>query len=78
MRCIQSSQVQPSADPGLSESVRYVRELYQVPGVAETVDLGQIKRHYYVSQRTINPTQNCAGGARAGIRSTPRGVNHLG
>jgi len=35
----------------------YLRELYQVPGVAETVDIGQIKRHYYVSQRTINPTQ---------------------
>ena len=35
----------------------YVRDLYQVPGVAETVDIDQIKRHYYVSQRTINPTQ---------------------
>ena len=28
----------------------YVRDLYQVPGVAETVDIDQIKRHYYVSQ----------------------------
>jgi len=35
----------------------YLRELYQVPGLAGTVDLGQIKRHYYVSQRTINPMQ---------------------
>jgi len=35
----------------------YLRELHQVPGVAETVDIDQIKRHYYVSQRTINPTQ---------------------
>ena len=35
----------------------YVRDLYQVQGVAETVDIDQIKRHYYVSQRTINPTQ---------------------
>ena len=34
----------------------YARELYQVPGVAETVDLAQIKRHYYYSQRTVNPT----------------------
>lgn len=40
--------------PALSE---YVRDLYQVAGVAETVDIDQIKRHYYVSQRTINPTQ---------------------
>ncbi|HET8850167.1 MAG TPA: glutathione S-transferase family protein [Marinobacter sp.] len=35
----------------------YLRELYQQPGVAETVSIDQIKRHYYVSQRTINPTQ---------------------
>ena len=35
----------------------YLRDLYQTPGVRETVSIGQIKRHYYVSQRTINPTQ---------------------
>ena len=35
----------------------YVRDLYQTPGVAETVDFWHIKEHYYVSQRTINPTQ---------------------
>ncbi|MBQ0830976.1 glutathione S-transferase family protein [Marinobacter sp.] len=40
--------------PALSE---YLRDLYQVPGVADTVNIDQIKRHYYVSQRTINPTQ---------------------
>ena len=34
----------------------YVRDLYQVPGVAETVSLQQIKRHYYGSQRQVNPT----------------------
>jgi glutathionyl-hydroquinone reductase len=34
----------------------YTRELYQKPGVAETVNLGHIKRHYYVSHTTINPT----------------------
>ena len=34
----------------------YLRELYQVPGVAETVDLTHIKRHYYESHHTINPT----------------------
>ncbi len=34
----------------------YVRELYQVPGVAETVDFRHIKTHYYGSHRTINPT----------------------
>jgi putative glutathione S-transferase len=39
--------------PGLSN---YVRDLYQQPGVAETVSLAQIKRHYYGSQRQVNPT----------------------
>ena len=39
--------------PNLSH---YVRDLYQVPGVAETVSLDQIKRHYYGSQRQVNPT----------------------
>jgi putative glutathione S-transferase len=34
----------------------YTRELYQVPGVAETVSIDQIKRHYYGSQRNVNPT----------------------
>jgi putative glutathione S-transferase len=34
----------------------YLRELYQVPGIAETVNLTHIKRHYYESHRTINPT----------------------
>jgi putative glutathione S-transferase len=39
--------------PALSN---YLRELYQLPGVAGTVDLTQIKRHYYASHRMINPT----------------------
>jgi len=34
----------------------YVRELYQVPGVAPTVRFDHIKRHYYASHRTVNPT----------------------
>lgn len=34
----------------------YLRDLYQVPGVAETVDLDAIKRHYYGSHGTVNPT----------------------
>lgn len=35
---------------------RYARSLYQVPGVAETVNMAHIKGHYYQSHRTINPT----------------------
>jgi putative glutathione S-transferase len=35
----------------------YLRDLYQTPGVAETVNLGHIKRHYYASHAMINPTR---------------------
>lgn len=35
----------------------YVRALYQVPGVAETVVMDHIKTHYYGSHTMINPTQ---------------------
>tara|TARA_R110002110_G_scaffold405241_1_gene624266 strand:+ start:102345 stop:103319 length:975 start_codon:yes stop_codon:yes gene_type:complete len=34
----------------------YVRDIYQLPGVAETVDFEHIKGHYYRSHATINPT----------------------
>jgi glutathionyl-hydroquinone reductase len=40
--------------PNLSN---YLRELYQVPGVAETVNFEHIKRHYYMSHPQINPTR---------------------
>jgi len=34
----------------------FTRTLYQIPGVAETVRLDEIKTHYYGSHRMINPT----------------------
>ena len=34
----------------------YTRELYQVPGVAETVNFHHIKQHYYASHLNINPS----------------------
>lgn len=34
----------------------YVRDLYQTPGVADTVHFSHIKKHYYQSHDTINPT----------------------
>ena len=40
--------------PNLSN---YLRELYQVPGIADTVNLDHIKRHYYMSMTAINPTR---------------------
>ncbi|MDH1263565.1 glutathione S-transferase family protein [Pseudomonas sp. GD03944] len=39
--------------PNLSN---WLRELYQWPGAAQTVDMTHIKSHYYASHRTINPT----------------------
>lgn len=35
----------------------YTRELYQIPGVAETVNLDHIVRHYHYSHDTINPNR---------------------
>ena len=40
--------------PNLSN---YTRELYQLPGVAETVNMHHIKTHYYGSHETVNPTR---------------------
>lgn len=55
----------------------YLRDLYQVPGVAETVNIDQIKRHYYVSQRTINPTGIVPVGPHLTL-DAPHGREHLG
>lgn len=40
--------------PNLSN---YLRDLYQFPGVAATVNMAQIKQHYYQSHEMINPTR---------------------
>ncbi|PPT80381.1 glutathione-dependent reductase [Xanthomonas arboricola pv. zantedeschiae] len=34
----------------------YLRELYQMPGIADTVNFQHIKHHYYQSHDMINPT----------------------
>jgi putative glutathione S-transferase len=35
----------------------YLQDLYQLPGIAETVNFTHIKAHYYVTHTGINPTQ---------------------
>jgi glutathionyl-hydroquinone reductase len=35
----------------------YLMDLYQLPGIAETVNFDHIKRHYYVTHTEINPTR---------------------
>ncbi len=37
--------------------LRLTRSLYQVPGVAETVNFAHIKRHYYLSHPWLDPTR---------------------
>ena len=40
--------------PNLSN---YLRDLYQVPGVVDTINLDHVKNHYYGSHETVNPTR---------------------
>jgi putative glutathione S-transferase len=40
--------------PNLSN---YLRDLYQMPGIADTVEMDHIKRHYFLSMTAINPTR---------------------
>ena len=35
----------------------YVRDLYQQPGIAETVNMEHIKNHYYASHESVNPSR---------------------
>ena len=49
--------------PALS---RYLRELYHLPGVAETVDFFHIKHHYYESHLLREPPAHQSDGHRAG------------
>jgi glutathionyl-hydroquinone reductase len=54
----------------------YTRDLYQQPGIAETVNLDHIKRHYYVTHRKINPTGIVPVGPILDL-SRPPGRDHL-
>ncbi len=53
--------------PNLS---RLTRTLYEVPGVAETVDMAHIKNHYYSSHESINPSRVVPAGP-AGFVGAP-------
>jgi putative glutathione S-transferase len=55
----------------------YLRELYQIPKVAETVNFKHIKRHYYQSHKTINPTGIVALGPKLNL-SEPHGRERIG
>ena len=52
----------------------YTRELYQLPGVAETVKLDEIKRHYYYTTHDdLNPKRIVARGPIDADWSLPHG-----
>ncbi|MEE4786690.1 glutathione S-transferase family protein [Pseudomonas alliivorans] len=53
--------------PNLSN---WLRELYQWPGIAETVNFEHIKGHYYASHRTINPTGIIPKGPALNLQSS--------
>ncbi len=51
----------------------YARDLFQTPGVGETVDFGQIKDHYYLVHTGINPSGVVPKGPDPAVWQTPHG-----
>ena len=56
----------------------YARDLFQTPGFGDTVDFVQIKEHYYVVHRDINPTGIVPAGPDLGGWLHPHGREQLG
>jgi putative glutathione S-transferase len=54
----------------------HLRDLYQTPGVAETVDFDHIKRHYYMTHGDINPTRIVPAGPVMDL-TAPHGRENL-
>ncbi len=54
----------------------YLRELYQMPGIAGTVNMTHIKKHYYASHESINPKRIVAKGPSTDL-TAPHGREHL-
>jgi len=54
----------------------YVRELYQIPGIAATVNFEHIKTHYYASHTSINPSGVVPAGPELDF-TAPHGRQHL-
>ncbi|WP_418277360.1 glutathione S-transferase family protein [Isoptericola jiangsuensis] len=56
----------------------YARDLFQLPGFGDTVDFAQIKEHYYVVHRDINPTGIVPAGPDLSGWTTAHGREALG
>jgi putative glutathione S-transferase len=55
----------------------YLMDLYQQPGIADTVNFDHIKRHYYFTHDEINPTRIVPIGPALDL-TQPHGREHLG
>ncbi|MEP9382157.1 glutathione S-transferase family protein [Nocardioides cheoyonin] len=56
----------------------YARDLYQTPGIGETIDFDQIKAHYYVVHKDINPSGIIPKGPDLSGWDEPHGREALG
>jgi glutathionyl-hydroquinone reductase len=56
----------------------FLRDLYQQPGITETVNIDHIKRHYYYTHDDINPTRVVPIGPDLSALDTPHGREALG
>jgi putative glutathione S-transferase len=56
----------------------YARDLFQTPGFGDTIDFVQIKQHYYIVHKDINPTQIVPKGPDLSNWLTPHGRETLG
>ena len=56
----------------------YARDLFQTPGFGDTIDFGQIKEHYYVVHKDVNPTQIVPKGPDLSNWLTPHNRAELG
>jgi len=56
----------------------YARDLFQTPGFGDTIDVEQIKRHYYEVHRDINPTGIVPAGPDLAVWHEPHHREELG
>ena len=49
----------------------YTRDLYRQPGIAATVAMDQIKRHYYTTHDFLNPSRIIPGGPAIDLTAPP-------
>jgi glutathionyl-hydroquinone reductase len=56
----------------------YARDLFQTPGFGDTIDFDQIKEHYYVVHKDLNPTQIVPLGPDLANWLTPHHREELG